>query len=180
MWRKELTHWQRPGCWERLKVRREGDDRGWDGWMASLTRWTWAWARSGRWSRTRRPGVLQSKGLQRVGIWLSEWTRTTTQACWWFPGHCVQILRFYTLQRPGGKGSILFKLARMWWKVTESELFFRINIWRYRCLALRKKKIRLSSNSWNLLKYLLSWFTGHSNGQKNKTFTFRDINLGCT
>ena len=84
--------------------------------------------------------MLQSKGLQRVGIWLSEWTRTTTQACWWFLGHCVQILRFYTLQRPGGEGSILFKLGRMWWKVTESELFFRINIWRHRCLALRKKR----------------------------------------
>ena len=40
-WCKELTHWKRPWCWERLKVGREGDDRGWDGWMASLTRWTW-------------------------------------------------------------------------------------------------------------------------------------------
>ena len=39
--------WKRPWCWERLKVGREGDDRGWDGWMASLTRWTWVWARSG-------------------------------------------------------------------------------------------------------------------------------------
>ena len=40
-WGKELTHWKRPWCWERLKVGEEGDDRGWDGWMASLTQWTW-------------------------------------------------------------------------------------------------------------------------------------------
>ena len=40
-WCKELTYWKRPWCWERLKAREEGDDRGWDGWMASLTRWTW-------------------------------------------------------------------------------------------------------------------------------------------
>ena len=40
-WCEELTHLKRPWCWERLKAWGEGDDRGWDGWMASLTRWTW-------------------------------------------------------------------------------------------------------------------------------------------
>ena len=40
-WCEELTHWKRPRCWERLRVRGEGDDRGWDGWMASPTQWTW-------------------------------------------------------------------------------------------------------------------------------------------
>ena len=44
----------------------EGNDRGWDGWMASLTRWTWVWVNSGSWWRTGRPGLLQSVGLQRV------------------------------------------------------------------------------------------------------------------
>ena len=39
-WRKELAHWKRPWCWERLKIGGEGDDRGWDGWMASLTWWS--------------------------------------------------------------------------------------------------------------------------------------------
>ena len=47
-WCEELTHWKRPWCWGRLKVG-EGDDRGWDGWMASLTRWTWVWVNSGSW-----------------------------------------------------------------------------------------------------------------------------------
>ena len=64
-WCEELTHWERPWCWERLKVG-EADDRGWDGWMASLTWWTWVWAGSGDWWRTGKPGVLQSTGLQRV------------------------------------------------------------------------------------------------------------------
>ena len=40
-WCEELIHWKRFWCWERLKAGGEGDDRGWDGWMASLTRWTW-------------------------------------------------------------------------------------------------------------------------------------------
>ena len=44
---EELTHWKRPWCWEGLGARGEGDDRGWDGWMASLTRWTWVWVTSG-------------------------------------------------------------------------------------------------------------------------------------
>jgi len=46
-WSEELTHFKRPWCWERLKAGGEGDDRGWDGWMASLTRWTWIWVNSG-------------------------------------------------------------------------------------------------------------------------------------
>ena len=67
------THWKRPWYWERLKARGEGDNRGWDGWMASPTRWTWVWASSGSWWRTGKPGVLQSIGLQRVELdWGTE------------------------------------------------------------------------------------------------------------
>ena len=57
-WCEELTHWKRPWCWERLKAGGKWGDRGWDGWMASLTQWTWVWANSGRQWRTRKPGVL--------------------------------------------------------------------------------------------------------------------------
>ena len=60
-------------CWQRLKVGGEADDRGWDGWMASLTRWTWVWAEFGRWWRTGKPGVLQFMGL-RSRTSLSDWT----------------------------------------------------------------------------------------------------------
>ena len=61
-WCKELTHWKRPWCWERLKVGGEGDTWGLDGWMASLTRWTWVCASSGSWWWTGKPGMLQSWG----------------------------------------------------------------------------------------------------------------------
>ena len=55
---EELTHWKRPWCWEGLGAEGERDNRGWDGWMASLTRWTWVWVNSGSWWWTGRPGVL--------------------------------------------------------------------------------------------------------------------------
>ena len=64
---KELTHLKRPWCWNRLKAGGEGDDRGWDGWMASSTQWTWVWASSRNWWWTGKPGMLQSMGLQRAG-----------------------------------------------------------------------------------------------------------------
>ena len=57
-WCKELTHWKRPWCWERLRTGGEGDDRGWDGRMASLTQWTWVWVDSSSWWCTQRPGML--------------------------------------------------------------------------------------------------------------------------
>ena len=65
-WCEDLTHWKRPWWWERLKAGGEGDDRGWDGWMASPTRWTWVWVNSRSWWWTGKPGVLQSTGSQRV------------------------------------------------------------------------------------------------------------------
>ena len=63
---EELTHWKRLWCWEGLGAGGEGDNRGWDGWMASPTRWTWVWVNSGSWWWTGRPGVLQFMGSQRV------------------------------------------------------------------------------------------------------------------
>ena len=74
---EELTHLKRPWCWERLKAGGEGDDRGWDGWMASPTRWTWVWVNSRSCWWTGRPGILQFMGSQRVGHnWATElnWT----------------------------------------------------------------------------------------------------------
>ena len=61
-WCKELTHLKRPWCWDRLKAGGKRDDRGWDGWMASLTQWTWVWVNSGSQWWTGRPGMLQSIG----------------------------------------------------------------------------------------------------------------------
>ena len=63
--------------WDGLGAGGEGDDWGWDGWMASQTRWTWVWVNSRRWWWTGRPGMLQFMGSQRVGHdWateVSEW-----------------------------------------------------------------------------------------------------------
>ena len=72
-WCKELTQWKKPWCWERLKAGGEGDDRGWDGWMASPTQWTWVWASSRSWWWTGKPGMLQSMGSQKVRHdWVTE------------------------------------------------------------------------------------------------------------
>ena len=70
---EELTHWKRVWCWEGLGAGGEGDDRGWDGWTASLTPWTWVWVNSRSWWWTGRPGVLRFMGSQRIGHdWATE------------------------------------------------------------------------------------------------------------
>ena len=76
-WYKELTHWNRPWCRERLRAGGEGDDRRWDHWMASPNRWTWVWASSRSWWWTGKPGVLWFMVSQRVRHdWATElnWT----------------------------------------------------------------------------------------------------------
>ena len=76
LWPPDANSWligKDPDAGERLRAGREEGDRGWDGWMASLTRWTWIWVNSGSWWWTGRPGVLQFMGLQRVGHnWATE------------------------------------------------------------------------------------------------------------
>ena len=65
-WCGELTHLKRPWCWERLWAGGEGEDRGWDGWMASPTQWIWVWVDYGSLWWSGRLGVLQFMGSQRV------------------------------------------------------------------------------------------------------------------
>ena len=82
LWPHDAKNWLiwRPWCWERLKAG-EGDDRRWDGWMASLTQWTWVWVNSRRRWWTGKPGMLQSMGLQRVrhdGATELNWTSQTS------------------------------------------------------------------------------------------------------
>ena len=76
------AYWKRPWCWERLKMGGEGDDRGWDGWTASPTQWTWVWVDSGSWWWTGSPGVLwfmvakvcMSAKVAKSCTRLSDWT----------------------------------------------------------------------------------------------------------
>ena len=72
-WCGELTYSKRPWCFESLRTRGEGDDRGWDGWMTSLTRWTWVWVNSGSWWWTGRPGAA-IHGVAKSRTRLSNWT----------------------------------------------------------------------------------------------------------
>ena len=106
MWR---TNWKRPWCWERLKVGGEGDDRGWDGWMASPTQWTWVWASSGRWWGTARPGVLLSTELQRAG-------------CEWATEHQELLAVVLRLQVVGLRSFLLLWLEVAAWGVTRALL----------------------------------------------------------
>ena len=69
-----MTPWKRSWWLERLRAGGEGDDRGWDGWMASPTLWTWVWVNSGSWWWTGRPGMLRSMG--------SQWVRQATELNW--------------------------------------------------------------------------------------------------
>ena len=73
-WCEELTLWKRLWCWEGLGEGGEGDDREWDGWMASPSWWTWVWVNSGSWWWTLRPGVVRFMGSQRVRHNWMNWT----------------------------------------------------------------------------------------------------------
>ena len=82
LWPPHVKRWLvgKDWCWEGLGAGGEGDDRRWDGWMASPTRWTWVWVNSRSWWWTGRPGVLRFMGLQRVG---HDWA--TTELNWTLP-----------------------------------------------------------------------------------------------
>ena len=97
-------NWKRLWCWERLGARGEGDDPGWDGWMASLTRWTWVWVNSRRWLWKGRPGMLRFMDSQRVEHdWATElnWTELM------FLNNIYNINWF--------SGALLKYLATNWW-----------------------------------------------------------------
>jgi len=88
-------HWKRPRCWERWKAG-EVDDRGWDGWMALPTQWTWVWVNSGSWWWTGKPGVLHSMGSQRVG---RDWATELKEINTW-----IRRKKWYMLwELPGGR-----------------------------------------------------------------------------
>ena len=78
---EELTHWKRPRCWERLKAGGEGDDRGWVGWMASPTQWTWVWASSGVWWWTGSLACWSPWGRKESEM--TEWLNWTVFSSSW-------------------------------------------------------------------------------------------------
>ena len=77
LWPPDAKSWLigKDWCWEELEAGGEGDDRGWDGWMASPTRWTWVWVNSGSWWWRRRPGMLRAiHEVAKSWTWLSDWS----------------------------------------------------------------------------------------------------------
>ena len=89
---EELTHLKRPWCWERLRAGGEGDDRGWDGWMASPNQWTWAWVNSGSWWWMGRPGVLRFMGSQSDTTEWLNWTEYVSENHQLFLAHILGFL----------------------------------------------------------------------------------------
>ena len=114
LWPPDAKSWllKRPWCWERLKAGGEGDDRGWDGWMASLTQWTWVWVNSGSWGWTERPDVLQFMGRKE--------SDTTERLNWADDTICIffivlvyfvyLLLRFLHKEVP-----LAFVVKMVWW-----------------------------------------------------------------
>ena len=107
LWSPHTKSWligKRPWCWEGLQAGGEGDDRGWDGWMASPTRWAWVWVNSGSWWWTGRPGMLRFMRSQRVGHdWATElnhrWVLSFVKGffCIYWDYHMVFIFQFVNM-----------------------------------------------------------------------------------
>ena len=101
--------WKRTWCWERLKAG-GGDNKGWDGWMASLTWWTWVWTSSRRQWRTGKPGVLQSMGAKRIRHdWVTE--QQQRPSCW-----TVSPLSFILFHLWSGPKNLNFKIICSTWR----------------------------------------------------------------
>ena len=139
---KELTHWKRLWCWERLRAGGEGDNRGWDGWMASPTQWTWVWVDSRSWWRTERPGVLWFIGSQSVRHdWATElnWPELNHFAVYLkLTQHCKSILLqlkkmhicyLYILYRHFKKGMFGFYPCLICWLAFPRWLQWEDPIW---------------------------------------------------
>ena len=122
-WCEELTHLKRPWCWERLRAGGEGDDRAWDGWMASSTQRIWVWVNSKSWWWTGRPGVLWFMGSHRVGH-KSDWTELKKTLLYICEQECVCVGGWIYL---GAQSEHLFP-----------KNFQKLAVW-YLNLMLRKK-----------------------------------------
>ena len=166
---EELTDWKRPWCWEGLGAGGEGDDGGWDGWMASPTWWTWVWVNSRSWRRTGRPGMLQFMGSQRVRHdWVTElnwiWAIVSSQSCFWW---------LYRTSLPSAAKNIinLISVLTIWWCpcIESSLVLLEEGVCYDQCIALEKmaickQKPQKEPTPW-------SW--------TSKVQKFKKINFGC-
>ena len=104
-WWEELTHLKRPWCWEGLKAGGEGDDRGWDSWMASPTQWTWVWVGD------RQGGLACCSPWGHKVLDMTERLNWTLENCsWGFPWLCSKRIDY---QRMGEKHEFLKVMAQV-------------------------------------------------------------------
>ena len=145
-------------CWERLKAGGEGDDRGWDGWMAPATQWTWVWVDSGSWWWTGKPNVLQSMRSQRIGHdWVTElnWTEL------WVDISFHAIARFPT-ERPAPPFSSSARLILQ----EEKDVFRETSFCKYHTLEHRQNVLCAPvPGVFKLVEHVILWLqpTKHSN-----------------
>jgi len=154
-----LTHWKRLWCWEGLGAGREGDNRGWDGWMASPTRWTCVWVNSGSWWWTGRPGVLRFMGSQSQ-TWLSDWIEVN-----W----CINFLTPYT--KINSKWIKDLNVRPETIKCLEENIgrtLFNINCSKIFDSPPSILEIETKTNTWELIK-LKSFYTAKETTNNEKT-----------
>ena len=101
---KEWTHFKRPWCWEILKSGGEGDDRGWDGCMASPTEWGWVWASFRSWWWTGKPGM---HGVTKSQTWLNVWTKLK-----WYAWRTMSIILY---RKPCWERSMVLQCWEGFW-----------------------------------------------------------------
>ena len=136
-WSEELTHLERPWCWEWLKAGGEGDNRGWDGWMASPSQWTWVWVSSRRWWWTGKLGVLQSMGSQRVG---HDWVNELILNWYWYyiPDIFLSVFSYF---------SMTYKNVTEICKCISKPTSLLTNLLEGKCSNLKQRKQRCNINT---------------------------------
>ena len=118
-WWEELNHWKRPWCWERLRAGGEGDNRGWDGWMASSTRWTWVWWTLG--VGDGQGGLVCCASWGRKESDTTErlnWTELNTQLKFISLGAGGWKVQDHSINRLGAPQTVIFSLCLHWAKWT--------------------------------------------------------------
>ena len=119
----ELTHWERPWCWEGLGAGGEGNDRWWDSWMASPTRWIWVWVNSGSWRWTREAWRAVIHGVTKSRTQLSDWTELNSSS-----GHIGSrtIYFFINTNLVGAKHSACYVLSHLLFTTMWDKLYYYI------------------------------------------------------
>ena len=160
-WCKERTHWKRPWCCERLRAGGEEGDTGWDGWVASLIQWTWVWANSRRWWATRKPGVLQFMGYQRVGHdWAIKQQQNKNKPIYWMNTRRIVLMAVFHFLDPRIRTSVisfmsekvifLLNLPCSWWGGWSLEIFMSQKMGNTTHLAPGQGQGRRGSAVWSL------------------------------